>query len=225
MSGKKYNESLTKFDRNQMYDISKSIEIMKNIAYAKFDETIEVALKLKLKKSHTVRDTVVLPNNFGKEKRILVLAKGDKAKEATEAGATYVGDEEYVKKITGGWLEFDVVIATPDMMKDVGKLGPILGRRGLMPNPKTGTVTMDVKGAIAELKKGRVEFRADKTGIVHLAVGKLSMDINNLKDNIKTFCNEVQRKRPSDLKGDYISSIYVCSTMGASVKINPKTIS
>ncbi|MCK4796947.1 MAG: 50S ribosomal protein L1, partial [Spirochaetes bacterium] len=170
------------------------------------------------------RDTVVLPNTFGKDKRILVFAKGDNVKEAKEAGATYVGDEEYIEKIKKGWLEFDIIIATPDMMKDVGKLGPILGRRGLMPNPKTGTVTADVKGAIAELKKGRVEFRADKTGVVHLGIGKMSMDHAKLRENIKSFYEEVLRKRPVDLKGEYINSMYISSTMGLGIKINPKAL-
>lgn len=222
--GKKYREALKKYNNNQMYDIGKGIDILKDVAYAKFDETVEVALRLKLKKSHTVRDTVVLPNTFGKDKRILVFAKGDNVKEAKEAGATYVGDEEYIEKIKKGWLEFDIIIATPDMMKDVGKLGPILGRRGLMPNPKTGTVTADVKGAIAELKKGRVEFRADKTGVVHLGIGKMSMDHAKLRENIKSFYEEVLRKRPVDLKGEYINSMYISSTMGLGIKINPKAL-
>ena len=178
---KKYKDALSKFDKNQVYDIDKALDIIKEIASAKFDETVEVSLKLRLKKSHTVRDTFVLPNTYGKEKKILVLAKADKVKEALDAGAAYAGDDEYIEKIKGGWLDFDVVVATPDMMKDVGKLGPVLGKRGLMPNPKTGTVTQDIKGAIAELKKGRVEFRADKAGIIHICIGKVSMDKAKIK--------------------------------------------
>ncbi|OHD15491.1 MAG: 50S ribosomal protein L1 [Spirochaetes bacterium GWD1_27_9] len=221
---KKYNEALTKYSKDDTYDLEKGIDVLKNIASAKFDETVEVSLRLKLKKSHTVRDTVVLPNSFGKEKKILVFAKADKVKESLEAGAAYAGDDEYIQKIKDGWIDFDVVIATPDMMKDVGKLGPVLGRRGLMPNPKTGTVTTDIKGTIAELRKGRVEFRADKTGIVHLGVGKVSMKKEQIKDNIKTLYEEVLRKKPNDLKGDYVGSFYISTTMSPGVKINFKAI-
>ncbi|MBP7552123.1 MAG: 50S ribosomal protein L1 [Spirochaetes bacterium] len=223
-SGKKYSESLKKYNKAEMFDLDKGVALLKECAFAKFDETVEMSLRLRLKKSHTVRDTVVLPNNFGKEKKILVIAKGDKVKEALEAGAAYAGDDEYIEKIKGGWIDFDVVVATPDMMKEVGKLGPVLGKRGLMPNPKTGTVTQDVKGAIGELRKGRVEFRADKTGIVHLGIGKVSMDKDKIKENLTAVFEEVLKKRPSDLKGDYISSLYISSTMGPGIKINSKVI-
>lgn len=223
-SGKKYRESLKKYNKAEMFDLDKGVALLKECAFAKFDETVEMSLRLRLKKSHTVRDTVVLPNNFGNEKKILVIAKGDKVKEALEAGAAYAGDEEFIEKIKGGWIDFDVVVATPDMMKEVGKLGPVLGKRGLMPNPKTGTVTQDVKGAIGELKKGRVEFRADKTGIVHLGIGKVSMDKEKIKENLTAVFEEVLKKRPSDLKGDYISSLYISSTMGPGIKINSKVI-
>ena len=222
--GKKYMEAVKKIDKKDLYDLDKGIELLKGIASAKFDETVEVSIRLRLKKSHTVRDTVVLPNNFGKEKKILVLTKADRIKEALDAGAAYAGDEEYIEKIKNGWLDFDVVIATPDMMKDVGKLGPILGKRGLMPNPKTGTVTNDIKGAISELKKGRVEFRADKGGIVHLGVGKVSMPKEKIRENIVTLFEEVMRKRPVDLKGDYVASMYICSTMSPGIKINHKLL-
>jgi len=222
--GKKYIEAVKKIDKKDLYDLDKGIELLKGIASAKFDETVEVSIRLRLKKSHTVRDTVVLPNNFGKEKKILVLTKADRIKEALDAGAVYAGDEEYIEKIKNGWLDFDVVIATPDMMKDVGKLGPILGKRGLMPNPKTGTVTNDIKGAISELKKGRVEFRADKAGIVHLGVGKVSMPKEKIRENIVTLFEEVMRKRPVDLKGDYVASMYICSTMSPGIKINHKLL-
>lgn len=222
--GKKYLEALKKIDNKEIYDLDKGLELLKQIASAKFDETVEVSIRLRLKKSHTVRDTVVLPNTFGKEKKILVLTKADRVKEALDAGAAYAGDEEYIEKIKNGWLDFDVVVATPDMMKDIGKLGPILGKRGLMPNPKTGTVTNDIKGAISELKKGRVEFRADKSGIVHLGVGKVSMTKDKLKENIVTLFEEVLRKKPSDLKGEYVGSMYICSTMGPGIKINHKVI-
>jgi large subunit ribosomal protein L1 len=221
---KKYKDAITKFKKEDSFDLEKGIEILKTVAFAKFDETVEVSLRLNLKKNHTVRDTVVLPNSFGKEKRILVFAKADKAKEALECGATYAGDDEYIQKVKDGWIDFDIVIATPDMMKDVGKLGPVLGRRGLMPNPKTGTVTTDVKATIAELKKGRVEFRADKQGIVHIGIGKISMTKDQLKTNIKTLYDEVLKKRPVDLKGDYINTLFISSTMSPGVGINTKNI-
>ncbi len=220
--GKKYLEALKRYDRYKVYPLDEAIKIVKEIAFAKFDETIEMALKLNIKAKHSIRDTLVLPNTFGAEKKILVFAKGEKAEEAEKAGATYVGDSDLIEKIKGGWLDFDVAVATPDMMKDVGKLGPILGRRGLMPNPKTQTVTFDIKGAIAELKKGRVEFRADKTGVVHLAIGKVSMEDEKIVENAKTFIEEVKRKRPSDIKGEFIKTIAVASTMGPGVKVSPK---
>jgi len=179
--GKKYREAAEKVDVTKAYDLEEGIALLKSAAFAKFDETVEVSVNLNIKKSQSIRDTFVLPHQFAEEKKVLVFAKGDKAKEAEEAGAAYVGAEELVEKIKGGWLEFDICVATPDMMREVGKLGPILGRRGLMPNPKTRTVTMDVKGAVAELKQGRIEFRADKGGVVHLAVGKVSMDGSHLK--------------------------------------------
>ena len=163
--GKKYNEAAKLVSQEEL-DVIKATEIIKKMDLAKFDETIEVSINLNLKKSHTVRDTVVMPNSFGSEKKILVFTKADKVNEALEAGAAYAGDDELIEKVKGGWTDFDVVVATPDMMKEVGKLGPVLGRRGLMPNPKTGTVTADIKGAVAELKKGRVEFRANKEGIL-----------------------------------------------------------
>lgn len=222
--GKKYLESVKKYNPQEEVDLSKSIDVLKQLKYAKFDETVEIAIKLNLKKSHTVRDTVVLPNTFGSEKVILVFAKGDKEKEALDAGAKYAGGDELVEKVKGGWTDFDVVVATPDMMKEVGKLGPILGRKGLMPNPKTGTVTLDVKGAVSELKKGRVEFRANKEGVLSMGIGKMSMDSSKIFENIKALYDEVLRKKPSDLKGDYISSVYISSTMSPSVKVNYKAI-
>jgi len=157
--GKKYREAVSKYDKQSFHEPVKAAEIVKELAFAKFDETVEVSIKLNLKKSQSVRDTVVLPNQFSAQKKVLVFARGEKADEAREAGAAYVGDVDLVEKIRGGWLDFDVAVATPDMMKDVGRLGPILGRRGLMPNPKTQTVTFDIKAALAELQKGRVEFQ------------------------------------------------------------------
>ncbi len=217
--GKKYKDAVEKMDREAYYPLDDALKLVKDLAYAKFDETVELSIKLKLKKSQTVRDTLVLPNQFSEEKKILVFAKGEKADEAREAGAAYVGDDDLVEKIRGGWLDFDVAVATPDMMKDVGRLGPILGRRGLMPNPKTRTVTFDIKEALNELKKGRVEYRSDKTGVVHLAIGKVSMEPAMVTENVKLILSEVQKKRPSDTKGEFIQSVAVSSTMGPGVKV------
>jgi large subunit ribosomal protein L1 len=217
--GKKYSAAAEKVDADKLYAYEEALGLVKSVAFAKFDETVEISVKLNLKKSHTVRDTVVFPHTFQGEKKILVFAKGDKADEARANGAAFVGDADLIEKIKGGWMEFDVCVATPDMMKDVGKLGPILGRRGLMPNPKTGTVTNDLTAAIKELKAGRIEFRADKTGVVHLPVGKVSMDASKVNENVQAFITELERRRPADLKGDYIKSVAVSSTMGPGVKI------
>ena len=217
--GKKYNAAVEKVDADKLYSYDEALGLVKTVAFAKFDETVEISVKLNLKKSHTVRDTVVFPHSFQGEKKILVFAKGDKADEARANGAAFVGDADLIEKIKGGWMDFDVCVATPDMMKDVGKLGPILGRRGLMPNPKTGTVTNDLPAAIKELKAGRLEFRADKTGVVHLPVGKVSMDVAKVNENVQTFMGELERRRPADLKGDFIKSVAVSSTMGPGVKI------
>ena len=218
--GKKYAAAAAKYDKQKRYELNEAVKLVKEAAFAKFDETVELSVKLNLKKGQSVRDTVVLPNQFAAEKRILVFAKGEKATEATQAGAAYVGDTDLVQKIQGGWLDFDVVVATPDMMKDVGRLGPVLGRRGIMPNPKTGTVTMDVAGAIKELKQGRVEFRNDKTGVIHLAVGKVSMAPEAVAENVRLVMGEIKKKRPSDTKGDFVKSVAVSSTMGPGVKVD-----
>ncbi len=218
--GKKYREAVQGFDRAQRYSPEEAAALLKSVSFAKFDETVELSMNLNLKKSSNVRDTMVLPHQFIEEKKILVFAKGDKAKEAEEAGATYVGDDDLIEKIREGWLDFDVAVATPDMMKDVGRLGPILGRRGLMPNPKTQTVTNDIKAAIDELRKGRVEFRSDKTGVVHLAVGKVSMEPTQLTENIQAVITEVVKRKPSDTKGDFVKSIAVSSTMGPGIRID-----
>ncbi len=217
--GKKYSDAKERVDRTKRYDLSEALDLVKELSFAGFDETIELSVKLNLKKSQTVRDTVVLPNQFKGEKRVLVFAKGEKAEEAKEAGAAYVGDTDLVEKIQGGWLDFDVAVATPDMMKDVGKLGPVLGRRGLMPNPKTQTVTFDIKEALEELKKGRVEYRSDKTGVVHFSIGKVSMESEKVLENIRLVLGEIDKKRPADIKGDFVRSVYVASTMGPGVKI------
>ena len=220
--GKKYQQTLEKYDVAEQYNLDRALDLVKELAYAKFDETVEIALKLNVKAKHSIRDTLVLPNSFRAEKKILVFAKGEKADEAKEAGAAFVGDADLVEKIQGGWLDFDVAVATPDMMKDVGKLGPILGRRGMMPNPKTKTVTFDIKEAIEELKKGRVEFRGDKTGVIHMPIGKVSMDKEKIAENARLLIDEVQRKKPADIKGEFIKSIAVSSTMGPGIMVNPK---
>ncbi len=220
--GKKYQDAVKKYDKQKQYPVVEAVGLVKELAFAKFDETVEVSMRLNLKKSQTVRDTMVLPFQFTEEKKVLVFAKGEKAEEAKEAGATFVGDDDLIEKIKGGWLDFDVAVATPDMMKDVGRLGPILGRRGLMPNPKTQTVTFDVKAALVELKKGRVEFRSDKTGVVHLSVGKVSMDAEKIADNVKAFMDEVGKRKPTDIKGDFVKSVAVASTMGPGVRVDFK---
>lgn len=217
--GKNYKNAIGAYDKAQLYTTEDAVKILKDMAFAKFDETVELSMTLNVKKSTTIRDTLVLPHQFKSEKKILVFAKGDKAQEALDAGAAFVGDDDLIAKIKDGWLDFDVAVATPDMMKDVGRLGQILGRRGLMPNPKTQTVTFDVAAAINELKKGRVEFRSDKTGVIHLAVGKVSMEPTALTENINIVIGEVERKRPADTKGEFIKSLAISSTMGPGVKL------
>ncbi|MCQ2603955.1 MAG: 50S ribosomal protein L1 [Spirochaetia bacterium] len=217
--GKKFQEAVKKYNKQEVMSFDDAAKLVKELAYAKFDETVDFSIRVNLKKGQSVRDTLVLPYQFKGEKKILVFAKGAKAEEAKAAGAAYVGDSDLVDKIKGGWLDFDIAVATPDMMKDVGKLGPILGRRGLMPNPKTHTVTFDVKEAIAELKKGRTEYRSDKTGIVCVSVGKVSMDAEKIAENMKVVAAEIARKRPADAKGDFILSLCVSSTMGPGVKV------
>jgi len=217
--GKKYREKATTYNKQELHPVEKAVEIVKSCSFAKFDETVEMAMRLNIKANHSIRDTLVFPHQFGKEKRILVFAKGAKADEAREAGATFVGDDDLIEKIKGGWLDFDIAVSTPDRMKEVGKLGQILGRRGLMPNPKTQTVTFEIKAALGELRKGRVEYRADKTGVIHMAVGKVSMDKAQLAENINTVIGVIGRKRPSDVKGEFITSVVISSTMGPGVKL------
>jgi len=222
--GKNYRESIKKIDREKLYSFNEAATLVKDVAFAKFDETVEISVKLTLKKSQSVRDTVVLPNQFSAQKRVLVFAKGEKAQEALDAGATFVGDTDLIEKIRGGWMDFDVAVATPDMMKDVGRLGPILGRRGLMPNPKTQTVTFDLKGALEELTKGRVEFRSDKTSVVHIGIGKVSMDPALVSENARAVVKEIIRKKPSDAKADFLVSVAISSTMGPGVHVNVKDL-
>jgi len=215
--GKKYSESAKKYNPGNTYELDEALTLVKSMAYAKFDETVDLSIKLNLKKSQSVRDTVVLPHQFRGEKKVLVFCKPEKEKEAQEAGAAFVGADDLIEKVKGGWTDFDVAVATPDMMKDVGKLGMVLGRKGLMPNPKTGTVTFDLKGTLAELRKGRVEFRADKTGVIHLAVGKVSMEPEKVAENVRVIVTEIKRKRPVDVKGEFIQTVSVASTMGPGV--------
>ena len=220
--GKNYRNALKKYDSTALFTVPDAVALVKNLKFAKFDETVEVHVSLKMGKNQSVRDTVVLPHQFRGEKRVLVFCKEDRIKEAMDAGATYAGAADYIEKIKGGWLDFDIAVATPDMMKDVGRLGMVLGRKGLMPNPKTGTVTADIAAAINELKKGRVEFRADKTGVVHLAIGKVSMDTEKVVENITTLLAEIDRKKPADAKGDFVQSVSISSTMGPGVWIDYK---
>lgn len=218
--GKKYRNALTKYEPTKRYELQAALDVVKAVKYAKFDETIELHISLKLGKGQAVRDTFVMPNQFRGEKKVLVFCTDDKVKTALDAGAAYAGSAEYIEKIKGGWLDFDIAVATPDMMKDVGRLGMVLGRKGLMPNPKTGTVTSDIVSAIGELKKGRVEFRADKTGVVHLAVGKMSMDTAKVVENAKALLTEIARKKPADAKADFLRSVSVNSTMGPGVWVD-----
>jgi large subunit ribosomal protein L1 len=222
--GKKYRENLKKIETDKIYPLEEAIKQLREINYAGFDATVEIAINLNILQKHNVRDTVALPYGTGKKVRITVFAKAEKAKEAEEAGADFVGDADLIEKIKGGWFDFDVAVATPDMMKEVGKIGKLLGTRGLMPNPKAGTVTPNIKQTVGELKKGRVEFRADKTRIVHLGIGKLSMDDNALVENFKSLYEGVLSKRPQDLKGEYIKSVYLSSTMSPGIQVDHKAI-
>jgi large subunit ribosomal protein L1 len=222
--GKKYEEASKLFDRAKIYDPAEAVEIVKKTATAKFDETIEAAVRLGVDPRHAdqqVRGAVVLPHGTGKTARVLVFAKGDKAKEAQEAGADHVGAEDMVEKIQGGWLEFDVAVATPDMMGMVGKLGRILGPKGLMPNPKTGTVSFDVKNAIREIKAGKIEYRTDKVGIIHAPIGKASFDQQKLIENFRSLMDALIKAKPAAAKGQYLKSVTLAATMGPGVRVNP----
>ena len=201
-----------------------AVKLMKELKSAKFDESIDMSIKIVHKSMQNVRGSAVLPAGTGKTKKVLVICKGDKQKEALEAGADHVGAEDVIEKIKEGWLDFQAVVATPDMMKEVGKLGAVLGRKGLMPKPKSGTVTDNVKEIIKELKGGRIEYRADKTGVVHILLGKVSFADESIIDNIKAFYVQLMKDKPSDAKGNYIKSIHISSTMGPGIKINHKGI-
>ncbi|MFW5936934.1 MAG: 50S ribosomal protein L1 [Desulfosalsimonas sp.] len=221
---KKYIEVKSKFDAQERMDFTSAIEAALESSYVRFDETVDIAVKLGVDPRHAdqmVRGSVVLPHGLGKEVKVLVFAKGEKEKEAQEAGADYVGNDDLIEKIKGGWFDFDKAVATPDVMGSVGKIGKILGPRGLMPNAKTGTVTFDVAKAVQEVKAGKVEFRVDKTGIVHAPMGKVSFGTEKLRDNIRAFIDTVLRLKPAASKGTYLRSIAVSTTMGPGFKADP----
>ena len=222
--GKRYEEALKKVEKQKLYTKEEAIKLAKETSYANFDASVEVAMNLNLdtkKADQQLRGAVVLPNGTGKTKRVLVIAKGEAAKAAKEAGADYVGDTDMIEKIQKeNWFEFDSLIATPDMMPQLGKIGRILGPKGLMPNPKTGTVTMDTKKAVEEVKKGRVEYRTDSYGNVHALIGKVSFDDEKLIENLKTFVNLIIKSKPSVVKGTFVKNISVSSTMGPGIKID-----
>ncbi|WP_227938928.1 50S ribosomal protein L1 [Alkalihalobacillus deserti] len=220
---KKYVDALKLVDRDTAYQVEEAIELVKKTATAKFDETVEVAVRLGVdpkKADQQIRGAVVLPNGTGKTQRVLVFAKGEKAKEAEAAGADYVGDEDFINKITQGWFEFDVIVATPDMMAQVGKLGRVLGPKGLMPNPKTGTVTFDVTKAVNEIKAGKVEYRVDKAGNIHVPIGKISFETEKLTENFKTIIETLVKAKPAAAKGTYMKNVAIASTMGPGVRVN-----
>jgi large subunit ribosomal protein L1 len=220
--GKKYREAVQKVE-TRPYQLREALDLAKNAAYAKFDESVEVALRLGVDPKHAdqmVRGTVVLPHGLGKTARVLVFATGEKIREAEEAGADHVGGEELAKRIEGGWLDFDAVVATPDMMRVVGRLGKVLGPRGLMPNPKAGTVAMDVAKAVQEIKAGKVEFRVDKTGIIHAPLGKTSFAAQKLVDNAHALVDSIVRAKPPAAKGKYLKSVTLSSTMGPGIAID-----
>ena len=225
--GKKYQEAVKLYDRTKKYSLEEAIALVKKTNVAKFDATVEVAFRLNIdprKAEQNLRGAVSLPHGTGKTVRVLVIAKSAKAQEALAAGADYAGDAEYIEKIKGGWFEFDTIIATPDMMGELGKLGKILGPKGLMPNAKTGTVTMDVKKAVEEIKAGKVEYRVDKAGNIATIVGKVSFETQKLVENIKVVNGVLMRAKPATVKGVYVKNISIATTMGPGIKIDPATI-
>ncbi|WP_271001050.1 50S ribosomal protein L1 [Listeria seeligeri] len=225
--GKKYQDALKQIDANKVYSAEEAVELAKKIDFAKFDATVEVAFRLGVdpkKADQQIRGAVVLPNGTGKTQRVLVFAKGEKAKEAEAAGADYVGESEFVEKINQGWFDFDVIVATPDMMGEVGKLGRVLGPKGLMPNPKTGTVTMDVTKAVNEIKAGKVEYRVDKAGNVHAAIGKVSFDAAKLVENFRTVNDVLQKAKPAAAKGTYVKNLSVTTTFGPGIQVDPASL-
>lgn len=227
MAGKGYTKAKEAVGDKHDFTPEEAIELIKKVKYAKFDETVEVAMRLGVDPKHAdqmVRGTVVLPHGLGKTRRVLAIASGEKVREAEDAGADLVGGEDMVEKISGGFMDFEAVVATPDMMRSVGKLGRILGPRGLMPNPKTGTVTFDIGKAVKEIKAGKVEFRVDKTAIIHSPVGKLSFSNDSLLENLRVLVDGVMKAKPSAAKGKYVKSICISSTMGPGLRIDPQAI-
>jgi len=225
--GKKYQEARKQVDRNRLYEPEEAVELLKKVAPAKFDETVEAAVRLGVDPRHAdqqVRGAVVLPHGTGKTRRVAVFARGEKAKEAEAAGADYVGAEDLIARVQEGWFDFDVAIATPDVMGMVGKVGRILGPRGLMPNPKTGTVTFDIARAVGEVKAGKIEYRVDKAGIVHAPIGKVSFETEKLTENLRTLVEALIRAKPAAAKGQYLKGIALSSTMGPGVKVNPAKV-
>ena len=225
---KRYKEAFAKIDKTKQYEIEDAVKLLKQSSTAKFDETIEIAMRLGVDPRHSdqmVRGTVSLPHGTGKTVRVLVLTKGDKVKEALDAGADYAGLDEYIEKINGGWLEFDVVVASPDVMSMVGRLGKILGTRGLMPNPKSGTVTPQVSNAVKEIKAGKIDFRVEKTGIIHTGLGKVSFGESEIVENVRTFIHTVIKLKPASAKGIYLKSISLSSTMGPGIFLDTNSSS
>ena len=225
--GKKFTEALKLVDSTKFYDVQEAIDLAKKTSTANFDATVEVAFRLGIntkKNDEQVRGAVVLPNGTGKTQKVLVFAKGEKLKEAEAAGADYAGDTEYINKIQQGWFDFDVIVATPDMMGEVGKIGRVLGPKGLMPNPRTGTVTFDVAKAVEEIKAGKVEYRAEKGGIIHAPIGKVSFDNDKLVENFLTVFETVEKAKPAAAKGTYMKSVNVTTTMGPAVKIDTTSV-
>ncbi len=221
--GKNYQEAAKLVDRSKQYDIAEAITLLKQASKAKFDETVEVAYRLGVdpkKAEENIRGAVVLPHGTGKTQRVLVFAKGDKVKEAEAAGADYIGDADVVAKINDGWFDFDVIVATPDMMAEVGKLGRVLGPKGLMPNPKTGTVTFEVEKAVNDIKAGKVEYRVDKSSNLHVPIGKVSFEDDKLIENFKTIMETIVKAKPQSSKGTYVQNVVVTSTMGPGIKID-----
>ncbi|MCZ0717946.1 50S ribosomal protein L1 [Aerococcus kribbianus] len=216
-----------KIDKTKKYEAVEALELLKEVDYAKFDASIEVAYRLNIdtkKNDQQIRGAMVLPNGTGKTQRVLVFAKGDKAQEAKDAGADYVGDDEYIEKINGGWFDFDVIVATPDMMGQIGRLGRVLGPKGLMPNPKTGTVTQDVNKAVSDIKAGQVAYRADSAGNLHLPIGRVSFSADQLAENLKAVHEMVLREKPAAAKGTYIQNVTVSSTMGPGIKLDQTSL-
>lgn len=221
--GKKFRAALEKIELGRKYTLEEGVAKVKEVAFAKFDETVELTMWLGVdprKADQLVRGTVVLPHGLGKSKTVLVIAQGEKIKEAEDAGADFVGGDDMVDKIKGGWLEFDAVIATPDMMRSVGQLGKVLGPRGLMPNPKTGTVTFDIKTAVEETKAGKVEYRVDKTGVIHVPVGKVSFDPDKIQENAKSLIDAVVKAKPTTAKGKYVKKVNLAATMSPGVLLD-----